>query len=160
MSMRFRSLLAALVLVLPLSACAGAFRQPEVRLDGISVASLGFRGGMLYADVEVTNPNRFDVQASALSYTLQLADASAEGGWVRFAEGVVPEPVRLQRRGATIIRVPIQFRFEDMAGAARSMLDTGTFNYRITGDVRLVEPIGRTVPFQRTGVVTMSGIRD
>jgi hypothetical protein len=59
-----------------------------------------------------------------------------------------------------VIEIPIQFRYDDLGGAVRSILDTGTFNYRVTGDVRLSEPIGRTFPYSKTGVVSMTGVRD
>ena len=47
-----------------------------------------------------------------------------------------------------------------VGGAVKSILDTGTFNYRVSGDVQLKEPTGRNIPYRKTGVVTMSGIRD
>lgn len=162
MSMRHRStpavlaLALALALVLPLAGCAGAFRQPEIRLESVSVGSIGLRGGLLYAHVHVTNPNRFDVETSGLTYDLELAHPTREGEWISFAQGQLDEEIRVSRRGEAVIRVPIQFRYEDMGGAVRSILDTGTFNYRVSGDVRLREPVGRTVPYRHSGIVSLA----
>lgn len=157
---RYRSAFAPLlVFVLLLTGCASVVRQPEVRLEGIRVGSIGLRGGLLYAQVHVANPNRFDLETSALTYDLQLADPVKEGEWVSFAQGVMDEPIRVRSNDESVIEVPIQFRFEDLGGAIKSILDTGTFNYRVSGDVRLKEPVGRNIPYRKTGVVTMTGIR-
>jgi LEA14-like dessication related protein len=159
MSVRYRSALAVLALVLPLAACLKAYEQPEVRLEGIRVGSIGLRGGLLYAQVHVENPNRFDLETSGLSYDLQLADPSSDSDWVSFAKGVLDEPIRVRSHDQTVIELPIQFRFQDLGGAVKSILDNGTFNYRVSGDVRLKEPIGKTIPYRKSGVVTMTGIR-
>ncbi|HSJ32574.1 MAG TPA: LEA type 2 family protein, partial [Longimicrobiales bacterium] len=82
------------------------------------------------------------------------------GRWVSFSQGTVEDPVRVRGNGSTIVEVPIQFRYDDLGGAVRSILDTGTFNYRVRGDVRLSEPIGRTIPYSKTGIVSLAGVRD
>ena len=160
MKVRYRSAIAALALLLPLTACWKAYEQPEVRLEGVRVGSIGLRGGLLYAMVHVSNPNRFDLETSALSYDLQLADPTNDNEWVSFAKGIMDEPILVRSHDEAVIELPIQFRFEDLGGAVKSILDTGTFNYRVSGDVQLKEPMGRSIPYRKTGVVTMSGIRD
>jgi LEA14-like dessication related protein len=157
MKLRYRPLLAALALpAVFLTACSGALKQPEVRLESVSIGGVGLRGATLYADVHVTNPNRFDLETRQLTYDLQLPDPNEEGGWVSFAKGAVDEHVRVRSNSSTIIKVPIQFRYDDANGA---ILDTGTFNYRVRGDVRLTEPVGRTIPFSKTGIVSLAGVR-
>lgn len=159
MNVRSRAALAAMVLVLPVTACNLAYRQPEVRLEGIRVGSIGLRGGMLYAQVHVANPNKFGLETSAFSYDLQLADPANEQEWITFAKGTLTEAIKVGGHRSTVIEIPIQFRYQDMGGAMRTILDTGTFNYRVSGDVQLKEPIGRTIPYRKMGVVTMSGAR-
>ena len=155
-----RPLLAALVLpAVFLTACSGALKQPEVRLESVSIGGVGLRGATLYADVHVSNPNGFDLETRQLTYDLQLPDPKEEGGWVSFARGSVDEHVRVRSNSSTVIKVPIQFRYDDADGAIRSIMDTGTFNYRVRGDVRLTEPVGRTIPFSKTGIVSLAGVR-
>lgn len=162
MSHRYRGVLSALALVLPLTAtaCLGAYRQPEVQLEGVRIGSIGLRGGLMYAQLHVKNPNRFDLETKALTYDLQLADPADEDKWVSFARGTLDEAIRVEGGSEQTIEVPIQFRFQDLGGAVRSLLDNGTFNYRVSGDVELKEPFGRTIPYRKTGIVTMSGARD
>ena len=159
MNGRIRALLMAMMLVLLWAACNLAYRQPEVRLEGIRVGSIGLRGGMLYAQVQVANPNDFDLETSALTYDLQLADPTNEQAWISFAQGTMAEPIKVDGHRTTVIEIPIAFKYQDLGGAMRTILDTGTFNYRVSGDVQLKEPISRKIPYRRTGVVTMSGVR-
>jgi LEA14-like dessication related protein len=159
MRQRSRTILAAVIIALTAAACAGP-QQPEVRLEGVRIGGIGLRGGTLIAQVMVTNPNPFHLETSALSYNLQVAHPDEAGRWVSFAEGTVDERVRVERRSSTILEVPIQFRYDDVGGAFRSIMETGTFSYRVTGDVRLAEPITRTFPFSRTGLVTLDGARE
>jgi LEA14-like dessication related protein len=158
MTGRFRALL---FLALPLlGACSSVVEQPEVRLESVRVGGIGLRGGTLYAQVYVSNPNGFDLEARSLTYDLQVADPDSAGQWVSFSQGTVQEPIRVRSNGSTVIEVPIQFRYDDFGGAVRSILDTGTFNYRVRGDVNLSEPIGRTFPYSKTGVVSLAGVRE
>jgi LEA14-like dessication related protein len=157
MNVRSRAVVAAMVLVS--TACSMAYRQPDVRLEGIRVGSIGLRGGMLYAQVFVANPNNFDLETNALTYDLQLAHPSNEQEWISFAQGTMTEPIKVSGHRTTLIEIPIAFRYQDLGGAMRTILDTGTFNYRVSGDVQLKEPMSRKIPYQKAGVVTMSGAR-
>lgn len=159
MMLRYRPLMAGALVALSLAACSRAYQQPEVQFEGVRVGGIGLRGGTLYAQVLVTNPNRFDLETSALSYDLEVAHPTQAGEWISFTEGTIDERVRVAARGSTILEVPIAFQFDDMGGAVRSLLDTGSFAYRVSGSVRLSEPIARTFPYRRQGTVSMGGIR-
>lgn len=158
MMIRTRSLLVPMLLLA--AACSSAVRQPEVRLESVRVGGIGLRGGTLYAQVYVGNPNGFGLETRSITYAMQVEHPDSAGRWMTFSEGTVEEPVRVGGNSSTIIEVPIQFRYDDLGGAIRSILDTGTFNYRVQGNVQLSEPIGRNVPYSKTGVVTLSGVRD
>jgi LEA14-like dessication related protein len=159
MKQRYRSMMAAVLVALAATACGGP-QQPEVQLEGVRIGGIGLRGGTLIAQVRVTNPNPFHLETRSLSYNLQLPHPTEAGEWISFAEGTIDEVVRVDRRSAKILEVPITFRYDDAGGAIRSVMDTGTFNYRVTGSVRLSEPIGRTFPYSRTGIVSLDGARD
>jgi LEA14-like dessication related protein len=154
-----RSLFALFLLALTLGACSRAVRQPEVRLEGVRVGGVGLRGGTIYAQVLVTNPNGFDLETEQLTYDLQVADPKDASQWISFSKGVIDERIRIDDHDSKVIEVPIQFRYDDFGGALRSIIDTGTFNYRVTGGVKLTGPLGRTIPFSKTGIVSMAGVR-
>src|SRR5690606_26439245 len=118
MTGRFRALL---ILGLPLlAACSSVVEQPQVRLESVRMGGIGLRGGTLYAQVHVSNPNGFDLEARSLTYDLQVEHPDSAGKWVSFSQGTVEEPVRVQSNGSTVIEVPIQFRYDDLGGAVRS----------------------------------------
>ena len=146
------------LLLLPL-ACSSVVRQPEVRIEDVSVGGIGLRGGTLYAHVHITNPNGFAIETESLTYDLQVPDPNDAGEWVSFSQDTLTERIRVDENSSTVVQVPVQFRYEDMGGALRAIMDTGTFNYRVSGEVRLSEPIGRTIPYAKSGVVSLDGIR-
>lgn len=157
MTIRSRSLLPALLL---LAACSSAVRQPEVRIDSLRVGGIGLRGGTLYAQVYIGNPNGFDLETRSVTYDLQVEHPDSAGQFVSFSQGTVSDPIRVRGNNSTVVEIPIQFRYDDLGGAVRSIIDTGTFNYRIRGDVELSQPIGRTLPYSKTGIVSLAGVRD
>lgn len=150
---------AALIMAASLAACSSMMRQPEVRLEGMRVGGIGLRGGTLIARVHVTNPNNFDLEARSLTYDLQIPDPEDESEWVSLAQDTVHERVRVREHDSTVIEVPIEFRYADFGGALRSIMDRGTFNYRVRGNIELSAPIGRTIPYARTGTVSLEGVR-
>jgi LEA14-like dessication related protein len=141
-------------------ACSSAVRQPEVRLESVRLGGIGLRGGTLYAQVYVGNPNGFGLETRSITYDMQVEHPDSAGRWVSFAQGTLDEPVRVGGNNSTVIEIPIQFRYDDLGGAVRSILDTGTFNYRVNGDVQLSEPVGRRIPYSKSGIVSLSGVRD
>lgn len=150
---------AALIMAASLAACSSVMRQPEVRLEGMRVGGIGLRGGTLIARVHVTNPNSFDLEARSLTYDLQIPDPEDESEWVSLAQDTVHERVRVREHDSTVIEVPIEVRYADFGGALRAIMDRGTFNYRVRGTIELSAPIGRTIPYSRTGTVSLEGVR-
>ena len=150
----------AVLALAALAGCSSLVRAPEVRLEGIRVGGIGLRGGTLYAQVHISNPNDFELETDSITYALQVAHPDSAGQWVTFSQGTLSEPLRVRGNAATVVEVPIEFRYDDLGGAMRSLLETGTFAYRVSGDVRLSEPVGRDIPYARTGTVSLSGVRE
>lgn len=150
--------LAALPILL-IAACAPAIEEPDVRLTGVRIAGLGLQGGLLYAQVEIENPNGFGISAVRVDYDIELSDVDEAGdGWIPLAAGTFTDPIRVDARGTSVIEVPVEFRYAGLGGALRSILETGTFQYRVTGSVSIDQPLRRTVPYRHQGVVSV--IRD
>lgn len=148
-------------LAVALSAGCMKFEQPEVRLDGLRLAGLGTRGGTIYARLHIANPNGYRLEASSLTYDLDLAQAAGteDLDWVRFADGEYARPVAVDANDSTIVEVPVDFTFDGMSGVARSVLERGTLDYRVSGVIGVREPVRRDVPFRHTGKVSLSGLR-
>ncbi len=151
---------AALAGSLALGACAhGAFRQPEVTLNSLQLAGIGLKGGLVYADVSIHNPNHYALEANRISYDLQVQDPSNASNWLPFTAGTFDQDVKVGSGKTTEVQVPIQFSFSTATAAVQSIMNNGIFNYRVAGQVHVTQPITRTVPYQHQGAVTMAGAR-
>ena len=154
---RARSVVLA-VGVLVWGACMPKVEQPDVWLGGVRLASIGLNGGVVDVRLSVYNPNRFALEAAGMSYDLEMRDGG--GDWVRFTDGVIQERVRVGAGDTTDIVVPVEFSFSGLGQVARSLLNRGAVEYRVSGEVALEGPIRRDIPYRHEGTVTPSGVRD
>ena len=138
------------------AACSSAVREPEVRLDRISVGALGLEGGVLRVRLAVINPNGFGLRADALDYRIELADGAGADSWSPLTEGSFTDDIIVEGNDSALVEIPVRFRYRDLGTAVRSMIASGTFDYRVTGSVRLVEPMRREIPFRRDGSIDFS----
>ena len=149
-----------LIAVLGVAGCLGSFEQPAVRLEGVRLGSIGLRGGLLYAQLSVSNPNDFGLETRSLTYDLQLADAeTVDPEWVSLADGTYDEPIVVGARDSTQLEVPVEFSFENVSALAQVLLDRGVVDYRVSGVVDVREPVSRSVPYRRSGKVSLGSIR-
>lgn len=155
--------LVAFICLLALTACgSGIFRQPEVVLQNVELAGIGLRGGTLLFNVQVTNPNRFALNAEQLEYQLAIADLEAgrDTTWMDLASGRYDTPFSVGAGATEVVQIPVEFSYSGLGGAASSLLRAGTFNYRASGAVDVRTPLGTYhVPFRRGGMISLLGAR-
>lgn len=149
------SLALVLAMALAVGACTAMFERPRVHLTDVRVGGLGLRGATLIAELAVVNPNRFDVEMEGLTYDLEVSDPDAAGGWTNFARGSWDERLRVRSGDSVSVEIPIEFGYREMGAAVRSMLDRGTFDYRVAGSVEVRDPVRRTVPYRHQGKFTL-----
>ena len=137
-----------LALAAALAGCAGlsnALREPDIRLDRVIVRDIGVRGGKLDLELDIENPNGFDLRGTAL--TLGLDVEGSHVGDVRFSDEFTVE-----RDGITSLTLPLRFEWAGVGGALRSALTQGEIPYEMKGDISLQTPWGaHRVPFTKTG---------
>ena len=142
----------ALVAATGLAACSSVVEEPEVKLDGISIGSVGFEGGTLRVRLNVINPNSFGLQAEGLDYLIEVAEeGERETSWDTLSVGSYDERITVEADDSAFVEIPIRFRYRDLSGALGSLLATGSFDYRISGNVQLREPMRRSFDFSRSG---------
>lgn len=142
-----------------LAGCVGKVRQPEVQLAGVRVGGLGLRGATLIADLEIKNPNSFTIETDSIIYTFEAADPNNSGAWSQVTQGNYNQRIQIKDGGKTSVEVPIEFNYTGMNAAVQSIMNRGTFNYRVHGNVYVREPLHRTIPFNRSGNVSLQGVR-
>ena len=144
---------------LSLAACVGRVRAPEVQLVGVKVGGIGLRGATMIAELDIRNPNSFSIETDSITYELEAANPSDATSWSRVTLGSYTQRIQIGDGDRTEVEVPIEFNYTGLTGAARSIIDRGTFNYRVRGSVFVREPLQRIVPFSRSGNVSLAGAR-
>lgn len=155
LAMRGRYLTAA-ALTLTLVAAAGcaslgrkAFSEPVVTFKEMQINGLGLTGGSLDVVLNVYNPNKFSLDGKALTYRLMIDS-------VDFGQGQLTSAFTVQNGDSTQVRLPLNFTYSGIGAAGRQLLNTGTVNYRVLGDITVGTPIGDFKrPYDRTGRYTL-----
>lgn len=128
-----------------------AFREPVVTLQDVKVTGVGLTGGSLDVVLNVDNPNDFRLDATKLTYTV-LIDS------LPLASGETGQRFTVDGKQQTPIHIPINFTYAGIGQAGRQLMNTGSVNYTVRGDVVVGTPVGNfTVPYSRTGRYTTLG---
>ena len=128
------------------------FKEPIVHFQDARVTGLGITGGSLEVKLSLYNPNKFKLDGTRLTYKL-LVDS------VTFGTGAIADRFTVQEKDSTIVTLPLQFTYSGVGEAGRQLMQTGSVNYRVVGDVTVGTPLGNfTRPYDQTGrFSTLSG---
>lgn len=143
-----RKILAA-VAALTLAGCAtlglGSFKEPIVHFNDAKIRGLGLSGGSVDVVLSVYNPNRFDLNATRLTYKLFVENN-------QLGTGALDNAFKVGNNDSTYVTIPIDFTYAGLGAAGRELLTKGTVNYRVTGDFTVATPLGNfTRPYDQTG---------
>ena len=131
-----------------------AFQNPVVNLRSVAIRGLGLTGGTLDVRLGVYNPNHYRLDATRLTYRVNLA-----GDSVQVASGAVTQTTTLKDNDTTEVVIPVDFTYSGIGAAGRALLNTGAVTYHVLGDVTVGSPVGNfTVPYSSTGRFTATGI--
>ena len=155
MSRSKRSLGIGLVLVLVAGACASlgraSFVEPVVTFKDARITGLGVTGGSLEIVLDVYNPNRFRLEGTRLTYKVAVGEN-------QLGTGALDSRFTVQNHDSTTVRIPIEFTYAGIGGAARQMMNSGSVPYTVTGDVTVGTRLGNfTVPYTSTGRFSVFG---
>jgi LEA14-like dessication related protein len=138
-------------------ACIPKYEQPEVRLNTVRLGALGLRGGTVYATLVVTNPNSFALRTFALAYAIEMNSATTSAAsYVPLASGTLDREVSIAAHDSALVEVPVDFTYDGVGSALRSILRSGTLDYRLSGDLQVLEPLRRRIPFRHNGTVNLA----
>jgi LEA14-like dessication related protein len=148
-TIRKTKLAAAVLAIFVVAGCASlgmsGFKEPIVTFKDLRVRGLGLTGGSLDAYLNVYNPNGFKLDATRLTYRVLVGDN-------QLGIGALDSRFTVQDRDSTTIRIPVDFTYAGIGGAARQMMQSGSVPYTVTGDVTVTTPVGNfTVPYSGTG---------
>jgi LEA14-like dessication related protein len=122
-----------------------AFQEPVVSVRDVRLNGIGLTGGSIDVALAVYNPNNYRLDATRVTYQL-LFDT------VTFATGALTERQTVQGRDTLRVTIPVNFSYRGVGEAGRQILNTGSVNYRLLGDVTVGSPLGNfTVPYSTSG---------
>jgi LEA14-like dessication related protein len=131
-----------------------AFKQPVVTLKQVQVRGVGLTGGSLDVTLSVQNPNHYRLDASRLTYRVSMASDS-----ILVASGALNKLFTVQDGATSDVTIPVDFTYNGLGAAGRSLMNTGTVTYHVSGDVTVGSPVGNfTVPYSSNGRFTTSGV--
>lgn len=124
------------------------FREPVVTYKDAVITGLGLTGGNLEVVLSIYNPNSFRLDGTGLTY--QIAVDS-----VPFGTGSLSDRFVVQQGDSTMVRLPLSFSYAGVGQAGRQLIQTGSVNYTVSGDITVGTPIGSfTRPYSGRGRLT------
>jgi LEA14-like dessication related protein len=139
----------AVLSMLAVAGCAtlglGGFKEPLVHFNDAKIRGLGLSGGSVDVILSVYNPNKFDLNATRLTYKLFVENS-------QLGSGALNNAFKVGDNDSTYVTIPVDFTYAGLGAAGRELLTRGTINYRVTGDFTVATPIGNfTRPYDQTG---------
>ena len=140
------------VLLVGAMACASVgravFREPVVTYKDAVITGLGLSGGTLEVVLSIYNPNSFRLDGTGLTYRI-VVDS------VPFGTGSLADRFAVQEGDSTEVRLPLSFNYAGVGEAGRQLIQTGSVNYTVSGDITVGTPLGSfTRPYSGSGRLT------
>jgi LEA14-like dessication related protein len=124
------------------------FREPVVTYKDAVITGLGLTGGSLEVVLSIYNPNSFRLDGTGLTYRIAVDS-------IPFGNGSLSERFAVQEGDSTTVRLPLQFNYAGVGQAGRQLIQTGSVNYTVSGDITVGTPIGSfTRPYSGKGRLT------
>ena len=151
-----RGILSAVFVAMLVGACQRV-SAPNVELQRVRLGGIGLAGSTLIAELQIDNPNDFAIEADSITFQLEARSSSNPDTWSPVTSGVTREPIVIEAGQSEVIQIPIELSYSNLGTPVRAILERGTFTYRVNGRVSIREPRRTSVPFNRTGNLSMTG---
>ena len=104
---------------------------PKLAIKDVKVKNLSFTSAELVAQVEVSNPNNFDVAMSKFNYQLNINKQ-------KWGQGTVTQASNIPKKGKGIIEIPVKLDLLTAGSAAyKLLLNKSPVEYQLTGNATL-----------------------
>jgi LEA14-like dessication related protein len=124
---------------------APPFYRPKVSLRDVRPSGVGITGGSLDVELKVFNPNLYAVEQPRVVYRVMVDT-------IQIAKGLADADMVIPAGDSATLRLPATFAYSRLGQAGVAMMQTGSVNYRVIGDMAVETQYGRyTFPFDRAG---------
>lgn len=104
---------------------------PGIKLKGVKIKNLSFTSANLVAQVEVDNPNDFDIAVRNFNYQLNINQ-------VQWGQGEISKSNNIPGKGKGVIDIPVKLNLLSIGSAASSLLKKGSsLEYQLKGNATL-----------------------
>ena len=140
------------LLAMAATACASlgraTFREPVVTYKDAVITGLGISGGSLEVVLSIYNPNSYRLDGTGLTYRINVDS-------VPFGNGTLSDRFTVQEGDSTTVRLPLSFTYAGVGQAGRQLIQTGSVQYTVSGEITVGTPIGTfTRPYSGKGRLT------
>ena len=152
--MRHRLVVAA---TLALAACGGnrapsgpppepiPFTRPIVSLRDVKMDAVGLTGGSVMIGMHVYNPNDYGLVQPRVTYNLYVDDK-------KLTDGMYDVDATIAPHDSAFVQVPASVSYVKAGMAGRSLVNMGSINWRVIGNIYADTPYGRLgSPYDRVG---------
>jgi LEA14-like dessication related protein len=130
------------------SVARAVFREPVVTYRDAVITGLGLTGGNLEVTLSIFNPNSFRLDGTGITYRLAVDS-------VPFGNGSLSDRFTVQEGDSTTVRLPLSFTYAGIGQAGRQLIQTGSVQYTISGEITVGTPLGSfSRPYSGRGRLT------
>lgn len=106
-------------------------KTPSIKIKDVKIKNLSFTNAELVAQVEVSNPNDFDLGLSNLNYQLNVNQQN-------WAQGKINKSSNIPKKGKGIVEIPVKLNLLDAGKSAyNALVNKAPVEYQLTGKTEL-----------------------
>ncbi len=137
------------VVIFLASCLSWVMEKPSFVLRGVSLRPLSLTDVNIVLDLDVHNPNKFDLNFKSFEYTVYLKNEE-------IGNGRLEKELLVSSATTTRVQAPVAAKFIDLSGSLKSILTEGNLPYKITGKVFVKTVLGgRQFPFSSEGRINL-----
>ena len=106
-------------------------KTPDIKIKGVKIKNRSFTSVELVAQVEVNNPNDFDMALKNFNYQLNINQQ-------KWGQGEITKSSNIPKKGKGIIDIPLKLDLFSIGNAASALLKSKSpLEYQLTGNATL-----------------------
>ena len=140
---------AAAVILLGITSCevlGDIISKPTARVDSVEIIGVSMNGVEITVNVEIDNPNSVGLTLDAYDYSLIVEEKN-------IVTGRREESVSLKANGKSILPIPIELKFGDLAAAGSSLLNDDSLPVTAALGLEVALPYVGTVRLDVSGSI-------
>jgi LEA14-like dessication related protein len=132
-----------------MSCLSWILEKPSFVLRGVILSPRSFTEMNLLIDLDVQNPNRFDLTLKSFECTIYLKNEE-------IGKGRLENELLIPSSSTTQIQVPIDVKFKDLGGSLKAIFTGGDLPYKIEGKADVSTAFGSlNFPFSKEGPINL-----